>query len=303
MFRALLAALLAVCTTLPAGAQSLRNDYAVPAFSEALEDGLRAFYVRDFGDAQQSFARALGVVPDNTLAISFMNAAAAHVPGALEKLVADEETLVGKAPKDYVARIRLGFSYLFLRDAGRERTLDARDELNAALAINEQGQAAHVGIGIMRENERSANRAKVEFLAALRVDPNNVLAREYLGTIYQVDLHEPATSLRYEVDVPNLVPGYADIQFHLASIMDDLQQYDAALAYAKRGIALDMGRAGEAGQYGYTLVARLLLKQKKVAEAKKYLQQAVAFDADGMYAQKLLDQIAKGDYDDKQQQR
>lgn len=302
--RGFAAALLALCASLqPAGAAGPRNDYAVPAFTSAMEDGLRDFYVRDFNDAQQSFARALVVVPDNTLAISFMNAAAAHVPQAFEKLIADEETVVGKAPKDYVARVRLGFSYLFQRDVGRDRTLDARDELNAALAIDPQGQAAHVGIGIMRENERSANRAKVEFLAALRVDPNNVLAREYLGSIYQVDLHEPSTSLRYDVDVPNLVPGYADIQFHLASIMDDLQQYDAALAYAKRGIELDVGRAGEAGQYGYTLVARILLKQKKVAEAKKYLEQAVAFDADGMYAQKLLDKIAKGDYDEKRQQR
>ena len=41
--------------------------------------------------------------------------------------------------------------------------------------------AAHVGLGILRENERSMNRAKVEFLAALRADENNVLAREYLG--------------------------------------------------------------------------------------------------------------------------
>ncbi|MGH7684111.1 MAG: hypothetical protein ACREMT_07200, partial [Vulcanimicrobiaceae bacterium] len=243
--RPLLAALLVFCATVqPASAQGPRNDYAKPAFSDALENGLHDFYVRNFADAQRSFARALGVVPDNTLAISFMNAAAAHVPGALEHLVDDEENLVGKTPKDYVARVRLGFSYLFQSETGRDRTLDARDELNAALVIDANAQAAHVALGIMRENERSANRAKVEFLAALRADPNNVLAREYLGIIYQVDLHEPATGLRYDVDVPNLVPGYADIQFHLASIMDDLQQYDAALAYAKRGIALDTGRSG-----------------------------------------------------------
>jgi len=42
-----------------------------------------------------------------------------------------------------------------------------------------------------------------------------------------------------------------------------------------------------------------LLKQKKVADAKKYLEQAVANDADGVFARKLLDKIAKGDYDDK----
>ncbi|MGH7716282.1 MAG: hypothetical protein ACREML_09835, partial [Vulcanimicrobiaceae bacterium] len=82
-------------------------------------------------------------------------------------------------------------------------------------------------------------------------------------------------------------------------IMDDLKEYDAAITYAKAGLALDAGRVGEAGQYGDTLIAQILLKQKKVADAKKYLEEAVARDADGIYARKLLERIAKGDYDDK----
>jgi tetratricopeptide (TPR) repeat protein len=182
---------------------------------------------------------------------------------------------------------------------GRDRSVDAREELNAAASIDPNAQAAHVGLGIMRSNERSANRAKTEFLAALRTDANNVLAREYLGTIYQVDLRNPEEGLKYVVGVPNLVPGYADIQFHLASIMQDLKLYDDAVRYAKAGIALDTGRVGEAGQHGYVLIAQILLQQKKVPEAKRYLQQAVAYDADGIFAKKLLDKIAKGDYDDK----
>ena len=276
--------------------QTKRNDYANMAFTSRLAVAMRDFYARDFAKAQTEFAASLQVIPDNTLAISFMNASASHVPGALESLTDAEEDAVGKAPKDYLAHVRLAFSYLFEGLVGHDRTLDARDEFNTALALGSSGQAAHIGMGIMRQNERSAHRAKVEFLAALRADPDNVLAREYLATIYQVDLRDPATGLKYAVDVPNLVPGYADIQFHLASIMDDLHQYDAAVAYAKRGIALDIGRAGEAGQYGYTLIAQVLLKQKKVADAKKYLEEAVAYDADGIYARKLLERISKGDY-------
>ena len=277
-------------------AESARNDYANLAFTRQLGVAMRDFYARDFERAQAEFAASLKVVPDNTLAISFMNASASHVPGALESLTDAEEDAVGKSPKDYLAHVRLAFSYLFEGIVGHDRTLDARDEFNSAIALRGEGQAAHVGLGIMRQTERSAHRAKVEFLAALHADPNNVLAREYLATIYQVDLRDPATGLKYAVDVPNLVPGYADIQFHLASIMDDLHQYDAAVVYAKRGIALDVGRAGEAGQYGYTLIAQVLLKQKKVADAKKYLEEAVAYDADGMYARKLLERISKGDY-------
>lgn len=299
MRRALGLTLVLSVLALPAaarGAENARNDYANLAFSQRLAAALRDFYARDFPKAQSEFQSALQLVPDNTFAISFMNASASHVPGGLESLTDAEEDVVGRTPKNYLAHVRLAFSYMFQGLVGRDRTLDAREEFDAAFALDGNGQAAHVGMGIMRENERSAHRAKVEFLAALRADPNNVLAREYLATIYQVDLREPSTSLRYAVDVPNLIPGYADIQFHLASIMDDLRQYDAAVAYAKRGIALDVGRAGEAGQYGYTLIAQVLLKQKRISDAKKYLEQAVAYDADGAYARKLLDRISKGDY-------
>lgn len=282
-----------------AAAEPARNDYANLKFSAQLEIALHDFYTRSFEQSQKEFEAALRIVPDNTLAISFMNASAAHVGGGLEALINREEDAVGKAPKDYLAHVRLGFSYLFAGLQGADRSLDAREELNAAVGIDPNAQAAHIGLGIMRENERSANRAKVEFLAALRADPNNVLAREYLAGIYQNDLREPQEGLRYAVAVPNLVPDYADIQFHLASIMDDLNEYDAAIAYAKAGLALDPGRVGEAGQYGYTLIAQILLKQKKVADAKKYLEQAVANDADGVYARKLLERIAKGDYNDK----
>lgn len=282
-----------------AAADSGRNDYANQKFSAELDGALRDFYGRSFEQAQREFGQALAIVPDNTLAISFLNASAAHVGGALETLTNAEEDAVGKAPKDYLAHVRLGFSYLFAGLFGADRSLDAREEFNTAVLLDPNGQAAHIGLGIMRENERSANRAKVEFLSALRVDPNNVLAREYLASIYQVDLRDPQEGLKYAIAVPNLVPGYADIQFHLASIMDDLHQYDAAIAYAKEGIELDTGRVGEAGQFGYTLIAQILLKQKKVADAKKYLEEAVAYDADGIYAKKLLDKIAKGDYDEK----
>jgi len=296
---ALLVALAFLLQPASAGADTGRNDYANQKFSSVLDLALRDFYGRNFETAQKEFAQALEIVPDNTLAISFLNAAAAHVGGALESLTNAEEDELGKSPKDYIAHVRLGFSYLFAGLFGADRSLDAREEFNTALLLDPNGQAAHVGLGIMRENERSANRAKIEFLAALRNDPDNILAREYLASIYQVDLRDPQEGLKYAIAVPNLVPGYADIQFHLASIMDDLQQYDAAIAYAKEGIQLDTGRVGEAGQFGYTLIAQILLKQKKVADAKKYLEQAVAYDADGIYAKRLLDKIAKGDYDDK----
>jgi Tfp pilus assembly protein PilF len=270
-----------------------RNDYADVRFTTPLSAGLKHFYAREFKTALVDFESALKVVPDNTLAISFLNAAAVQQQGELDVITNLEEDASSGAPKNYVNRVRLGFSYMF---APRDRSIDAREELNAAVALNPDGAAAHVGLGILRFNERSANRAKTEMLAALKTDPNNVLAREYLAQIYQSDLRDAQRGFSYAVDVPNLVPGYADIQFHLGSLMHDLKQSDAAITYLKRGIELDTGHVGEAGLHGYTLIARIYIEQKKFKEAQKALDDAVKADVDVIYAKALLAKLKNGDY-------
>jgi len=270
-----------------------RNDYANALFTTPLAAGLKHFYARSFKEAQADFERALAVVADNTLAISFLNAAAAQQTGELDVLTNVEEDAAGGAPKNYVNHVRLGFTYMF---SPRDRSLDAREELQAAINLNPEAQAAHVGLGILRYNERSANRAKTEMLAALRADPNNVLAREYLSEIYQIDLRDPQRGMSYAIDVPNLVPGYADIQFHIGSLLHDLKQPEAAIAALRRGIDLDAGGVGEAGQHGYTLIARIDIEQHKLTDAEKILTTAIQKNADAIYAKKLLDKIKNGDY-------
>jgi Tfp pilus assembly protein PilF len=274
-----------------------RNDYANAKFTTPLSAGLKHFYTRDFKSAQQDFEAALGVVPDNTLAISFLNAAAAQNGDALTVLTNVEEDAVSGAPRNYVNHVRLAFSYMFESLAGRDRTTDAREELNAAVALEPTAAAAHVGLGILRFNERSANRAKTELLAALRSDTNNVLAREYLAQLYQTDLRDPQRGLSYVIDVPNLVPQYADISFHIGSLLHDLQQPQPAIEYLNRGIALDVDHVGEAGQHGYTLIARIYIEQHRLNDATKALDAAVAADTDAIYAKTLLEKIKSGGYD------
>ncbi len=272
-----------------------RNDYANPAFAAPVASGLRHFYRRQFEAAEHDFDRALAVVPDNTFALSFATAAAAQRPGSLDVRTDLAEDAATGAPKNYVNHVRLGFAYLFESATGRDRTLDARDEFNSAVNLEPDAPAAHVGLGIMRFEERSANRAKSEFLAALRVDPNDVLAREYLGQLYQTDLRDPERGLSYVIDVPNVVPQYADIQFHIGSLLSDLHQDDAAIGYLRRGIDLDVDHVGEAGQHGYTLIARIQIDRKQYAEATKTLDVAIASDVDTIYAKTLLARIKTGD--------
>jgi tetratricopeptide (TPR) repeat protein len=279
-----------------AAAPSDRNDYANPAFTAPLGSGLRAFYTRDFGAARKGFEDALAVVPDNTLALSFLNATAAHTPGELDKLIDAEEDALAKNPKSVVPHVRLAFSYMFASLTGRDRNVDAREELNAAVNLDPTSQAAHTGLGIMREADRSANRAKTEFLAAMNTDPHNVLAREYLARIYQIDLKDPHRALTMIIDVPNQVPDYADIYFHLASVMHDLGQYSAAIDYATRGLQADVGHVGEAGQHGYTLLARIYLDEKKPEDARRVLKASISAGSDTQYANTLLKKIDGGQY-------
>jgi Tfp pilus assembly protein PilF len=296
-FVAILAMTSALPAPSPSSAATERNDYANAAFVAPLSAGLKHFYARDFKSAEAAFVKSLAVVPDNTLAISFLNAAAAQQQGELEVVTNVEEDAASGAPKNYVNHVRLGFSYLFESSTGRDRTQDAREELNTAVALDPDAPAAHVGLGIMRFGDRSANRAKTELLAALRADPSNVLAREYLGQLYQTDLRDPQRGLQYVIDVPNLVPDYADIQFHIGSLLSDLGQPDAAIAYLQRGIALDADHVGEAGQHGYTLIARIDLQEHKIKEATAILNAAIDADVDTIYAKTLLEKIKNGDYE------
>lgn len=280
-----------------AQAAPARNDYANAAFGSALADGLRAFYVRDFAAARRDLERALRVIPDNTLAISFLNAAAAQTPGGLDALIDAEEDTLGRHPAQYLTHVRLAFSYLFASQTGRDRDLDAREELDAAVALEPDAPAAHVGLGILRATQRSTNRAKVEFLAALRADETDVLAREYLGSMYQTVLRDPQRALAFVIDIPNVVPEYADIYYHIASLFDDLNQPEAALRYATLGLEKDIGHVGEAGQHGYTLLARIYLNEKKTADARRVLRASIAADVDAGLAATLLHKIDSGDYD------
>lgn len=277
-------------------ARTSRNDYADAAFATPLRAGLRAFYTRDFAAARADFERALAVVPDNTLALAFAAATALQTPGALDALVDAQEDAVAKHPRSYLAHVRLAFSYLFAAQNGLDREADAREELNAAVNLDPDDAAAHVGLGIMRENQRSKNRAKVEFLAALRNDANNVLAREYLALIYQVDLKDPQRGLAYVIDIPNVLPEYADINYHIASLLDDLGQPEAAITYATRGLEADIGHVGEAGQHGYTLLAQIYLATKRTADARRVLDASIAADTDTVLARTLLRKIEHGDY-------
>ena len=272
------------------------EQYANRTFLTHVADGLTAFYSKDFAKGRLEFEAALAIAPGDSFALSFFNASVRNLGvDAISELANEEEDAVAKAPKDALAQARLGYTYLFMAQFQTDRGPDARDAFNAALAVDPNLTAAHVGVGIYRLGENSTSRAKAEFLAALALSPKDVLAREYLSSIYQTDLKDPNRALAYLVDVPNLVPTYPDAFYHLGSIMDDLGQYDAAIKYLQTAIELDKGHVGEAGQYGLPLLGEVYLKIHKVSEAKVAFSQAIVFGEAPEFSQAELDKIKRGD--------
>lgn len=271
------------------------DPYTNRAFVLHVNNGLTEFYAKDFAAARADFTAALALDPTDSLALSLMNAAVRNAGSdGLDALSNQEEDAVAKHARDAVAQTRLGYTYLFEAQAIPARADDAKDALNAAVAVDATLAAAHVGLGIYRLGEESTNRAKGEFLAALSSRPHDILALEYLAGIYQNDLRDPQRALTYLVDVPNLIPNYADAYFHIGSIMTDLGQYDAAVNYLKTSIDIDKGHVGEAGQFGLPLLGDVYLKVHKIDLAKKAYADAVTFGEEPEYSKSQLDRIRAG---------
>jgi tetratricopeptide (TPR) repeat protein len=292
---AICAALLGAAPVRAAAPVANGDQYSNRTFLTHISDGLLAFYSKNFAKARTDFEAALAIAPADSFALSFLNASLRNLGvDALSEVAQQEEEAVAKNPKDALAQTKLGYTYMFMAQFQTARGADARDSFNQALQLDPTMAAAHVGLGIYRLGDNSTSRAKAEFLAALQYSPKDVLAREYLSSIYQVDLKDPNRALAYLIDVPNLMPNYPDAFYHLGSIMDDLGQYDASIKYLKIAIDLDKGHVGEAGQYGLPLLGEVYLKVHKVAEAKLAFSEAIVYGEAPEFSQAELDKIKSG---------
>ncbi len=63
------------------------------------------------------------------------------------------------------------------------------------------------------------------------------------------------------------------------------------------GLEKDIGHVGEAGQHGYTLLARIYLNERKTDDARRVLRASIAANVDAVVAATLLRKIDNGDYD------
>ena len=266
--RAAIAVLVLAAWQLPAVAVA-----AAPARDEAyrasLDAGMRHFYARGFAQARDEFAAAHGERPDDALTDAFYAAAAVRAGRRADALAADLEERAALAPTDAAAQALAGFVELLPSRNGVDLTMRARLAFQRAAALDPQSPAPHVGLGILAFDGNRVADAKRELLEALRLAPQDPLAREYLAQLDLQYLQEPLRAIAVLIDVPNSVPGYADAYYHLGEAALAAGQKVLAARFLERCLALDPHAVGEGGRYGPALLARAIQGEGRVEDAQR----------------------------------
>jgi len=238
------------------------------AYSAALDAGMRHFYGSRFPAARADFARAHARAPGDTLTDAFYAAACVRSGERLSALVSDLAERAALAPGDADAQTLLGFAELIPGSRS-----DLRDEARLAFVRAERLAPAaagpHVGLGILAFQRHAVTEAKGELLLAQRLDPHEVLAREYLARVDLIYLREPVAALAVLIDVTNAVPGYADAYYLLGEAAVAARRYDLAAAFLERTLALDPHGVGQGGRYGRALLLRAYEAAGRVEDAAR----------------------------------
>jgi tetratricopeptide (TPR) repeat protein len=149
---------------------------------------------------------------------------------------------------------------------------------------------------------------------ALEIDPHNVDALVAAADNWRLDAHKMGFADHSEHEAAQVALGYCDTALDLAPAHADawgikahvlltLGRYDDALAAAERGLAVLPDRVGAAMDYDkkywlvgeevYDAAIRALLVLGRIAEARKVLEEALAFTPNrNRYMENLIAAVA-----------
>jgi len=134
-----------------------------------------------------------------------------------------------------------------LRSADPQADLKRADELaSRALVLDANSSAAHYCKGCVLRANRRFDDAIAEYERALALDPNSVSAYSALGSIYTA-LRKPEKTIEFVDKAIRLSPRDPALSFWYATKSGAyllLQQYDQAIEWARRSIAINPNFAG-----------------------------------------------------------
>lgn len=163
-----------------------------------------------------------------------------------------------------------------LQYAETDYSEQAAEEFKKAIAENDSLPGAHYSLGaayLQNMGEMNFSEAAAEFRKELEISPNDVLSHSQLGYIAmkQHDFPEAETQL---LRASTLAPQDPDIDLMLGQLYIEMNQTTKAEAALSRSIELtrDPSRNNYQVQRAHYLLARVLMKEGKVEEAKKQIE-------------------------------
>jgi Flp pilus assembly protein TadD len=163
-----------------------------------------------------------------------------------------------------------------LQYAETDYSEQAEQEFKKAIAENDKLPGAHYSLGaayLQNMGEMNFFKAAAEFGKELEISPNDVLSHSQLGYIAmkQHDFPEAETQL---LRASALAPQDPDIDLMLGQLYTEMNQTTKAETALSRSIELtrDPSRKNYQVQRAHYLLARIMMKEGKVEEAKKQIE-------------------------------
>ena len=150
-----------------------------------------------------------------------------------------------------------------------ENYIDARNEYNKALAINEYLTEAWSGLGYVYSDTGDSHNAIKFFEKAYRLEPFNDDHLYNLAAEHR-KINENEKALAYLLEIEKHQPNDPDLYFFLGDLLAEMDRYDEAICYLKLGLE----RTNNDSTLLY-LLAFLHLERNERQLALTYLEQAL----------------------------
>ncbi|MHB1957514.1 MAG: tetratricopeptide repeat protein [Acidobacteriaceae bacterium] len=163
-----------------------------------------------------------------------------------------------------------------LQYAETDHSEQAAEEFKKAIAENDKLPGAHYSLGaayLQNMGEMNFPKAAAEFRKELEISPNDVLSHSQLGYIAMKQHNFPEAEKEL-LRAGELAPQDPDIDFMLGQLYLEMNQPVKAEAALRRSIELtsDVSRNNYQVQRAHYLLARVLMEEGKIDEAKKQLE-------------------------------
>lgn len=251
------------------------------------EDGINLFYQGNFADAAKKFEAAITENPHDTLSILFIldcyekNNDLAIISNKFEQQAVNKSD-------DAVSSANLGFAYFARSLINSSFETEALEQFKKAIKLDQKLSNAYTGMGLVYFQKRMIPRAKGYLYKAMQLNPNDIVASEFIGNILLVDEKKPDEAIIYFKKNAEILPSYPDSYYYIGSSFYDLNDYPNAIQFLNKCIQLDPKGITQ-GYYAPQLIGDIYLKQKMYKEAAAAFELALKISPQNSYAKYKLE--------------